>query len=172
MDVAATHGDVLERPDVMLDGSNQQAHGQESDEEADRGKEHSSVRPVLDVLVEDEAEPGEMEQQQHDCRYRNDEYQQDPFACQMHTVLKHFLLFSQPIEATDRKLQIPRLPRISYYAAPPMTTCAGFRKESRMKFANAIKLDRNPGEVEGSAVPFWGAGKLLRKKGIPWSGVP
>jgi len=67
MDVAATHGDILEWPDVVLDRSNQEADGEESDEEADRGQEHSSARPVLDVLVEDEAELGEMEQQQHDC---------------------------------------------------------------------------------------------------------
>jgi hypothetical protein len=62
MDVAATHGDILEWPDVVLDRSNQEADGEESDEEADRGQEHSSARPVLDVLVEDEAELGEMEQ--------------------------------------------------------------------------------------------------------------
>jgi hypothetical protein len=37
---------------------------------------------------------------------------------------------------------IPTEPRISYYAAPPMTAYAAFRKESRMKFANATKPDR------------------------------
>jgi hypothetical protein len=36
-------------------------------------------------------------------------------------------------------------PRISYYAAPPMTTHAAFTEESRMKFANATKPDRKSG---------------------------
>ena len=79
VDVAATHGDVLERPDVVLDGSNQQADGQKSDKEADRRQEHPAVWAVRDGLVEDQAELGEMQQQQHDRRYRDDEYQQDPF---------------------------------------------------------------------------------------------
>jgi hypothetical protein len=35
--------------------------------------------------------------------------------------------------------------RISYHGAPPTTACAAFIKESRMKFANAIKLDRKSG---------------------------
>jgi hypothetical protein len=35
--------------------------------------------------------------------------------------------------------------RISYIAAPPNTTCAAFRKESDMKFANATNLDRKSG---------------------------
>ena len=32
------------------------------------------------------------------------------------------------------------------YAAPDTTACAAFSKESRMKFANANKLDRKSGE--------------------------
>jgi hypothetical protein len=34
------------------------------------------------------------------------------------------------------------------YAAPDMTACAAFRKESRMKFANATKLHRKCGGPE------------------------
>jgi hypothetical protein len=35
--------------------------------------------------------------------------------------------------------------RISCYDAPPTPACAAFIKESRMKFANANKLDRKSG---------------------------
>jgi len=35
--------------------------------------------------------------------------------------------------------------RISCYLAPTMAACAAFFKESRMKFANATKLDRKSG---------------------------
>jgi hypothetical protein len=38
------------------------------------------VRAIREGLVENDAELGEMQEQQHDCRYCNDEYQQDPFA--------------------------------------------------------------------------------------------
>ena len=40
----------------------------------------------------------------------------------------------------------PERTRISYLAAPPKATFAAFRKESRMKFANATDLDRKSGE--------------------------
>jgi hypothetical protein len=39
----------------------------------------------------------------------------------------------------------PKRTRISCHAAPDRTACAAFSKESRMKFANATNLDRNPG---------------------------
>jgi hypothetical protein len=80
MDMAATHGDVLERPDVMLDGSYQQADRQECDKEADRSQEHSPVRPVREILVQNKAQVREVEQQQHDCRYQNNEDQKYPLA--------------------------------------------------------------------------------------------
>ena len=38
----------------------------------------------------------------------------------------------------------PRI-RISCHGAPPTPACAAFIKESRMKFANASKLDRKSG---------------------------
>ena len=89
MDVGTAHGDVLEWPDVVLNGSHQQAHGQKSDEETDRRQEHPAVRLVGEIVVDDVAQPGEMEQQQHGCRYHHDEHQQDPGAFPMHTVLNH-----------------------------------------------------------------------------------
>jgi hypothetical protein len=46
----------------------------------------------------------------------------------------------------------PERTRISYYAAPKMTSCAAFIKESRMSFVEPIELDRKSGAVEGSAV--------------------
>ena len=39
---------------------------------------------------------------------------------------------------------------ISYDEAPPTTACAAFIKESRMNFANAIKLDRKSGEASSN----------------------
>ena len=91
VDMAATHGDVLERPDVMLDGSNQKPDGQESDEEADGRQEHPAVRPIRKGLVEEVPQLGQMEQQQHHRRNHNDEDQQDPLTRQMHTALNHSL---------------------------------------------------------------------------------
>jgi hypothetical protein len=46
--------------------------------------------------------------------------------------------------------------RTSCHAALDMAACAAFRKESRMKFANATNLDRKSGGsvVEGPAVSF------------------
>jgi hypothetical protein len=39
----------------------------------------------------------------------------------------------------------PKRTRISCHAALDMAACAAFRKESRMKFANATKFDRKSG---------------------------
>jgi hypothetical protein len=39
----------------------------------------------------------------------------------------------------------PERTRISYIAEPPKATYAAFRKESRMKFANATSLNRKSG---------------------------
>jgi len=46
----------------------------------------------------------------------------------------------------------PERTRISYYAAPKMTSFAAFIKESRMSFAEPIGLNRKSGAAEGSAV--------------------
>jgi hypothetical protein len=43
----------------------------------------------------------------------------------------------------------------SCHATHDRTACAAFCKESRMKLVNAIKLDRNPGDAEGSAVRLY-----------------
>ena len=43
----------------------------------------------------------------------------------------------------------PERTRISCYAALTTAACAAFRKESRMKFANATNLDRKSGERSG-----------------------
>jgi hypothetical protein len=44
----------------------------------------------------------------------------------------------------------PERTRISCHAALDKATCAPFRRERRMKFANAIKLDRKSGGAEWS----------------------
>jgi hypothetical protein len=42
----------------------------------------------------------------------------------------------------------PERTRISCHAALDMAACAAFRKESRMKFANATKFDRKSGVAQ------------------------
>jgi hypothetical protein len=53
--------------------------------------------------------------------------------------------------------------RISYYAAPKMTSFAAFIKESRMSFAEPIGLNRKSGAAEGSAVPRTFLGNVFRQ---------
>jgi hypothetical protein len=62
------------------------------------------------------------------------------------------------------ELEGQMLLRISYCAALPVSSCAAFREESRMKFANATKLDRKSGDsvVERPAVPALGVAKFTR----------
>jgi len=57
----------------------------------------------------------------------------------------------------------PERTRISYYAAPKMTSCAAFIKESRMSFAEPIGLNRKSGAAEGSAVPRTFLGNVFRQ---------
>jgi hypothetical protein len=47
------------------------------------------------------------------------------------------------------------------HGAPPTAACAAFIKESRMKFANASKLDRKSGVR-------WGEGHPSRTKDSGW----
>jgi hypothetical protein len=78
---------------------------------------------------------------------------------------------ASPFPLSSRLSRLPRLavgravgaPRISYYAAPEMATCAAFIEESRMKFADHTKLDRKSGEAEGSAVPRTLLGNVFRQ---------
>ena len=46
------------------------------------------------------------------------------------------------------------------YAAPDTTTCAAFSKESRMKFANATKINRKSGVAQWREI--CGSPRLLR----------
>jgi hypothetical protein len=48
----------------------------------------------------------------------------------------------------------PERTRISYLAVPSEATYAAFRKESRMKFANANKLDRKSGVTQWRDLRF------------------
>ena len=57
----------------------------------------------------------------------------------------------------------PERTRISYYAAPKMTSFAAFIKESRMSFAEPIGLNRKSGAAEGSAVPRTFLGNVFRQ---------
>jgi hypothetical protein len=51
-------------------------------------------------------------------------------------------------QTTRSRFVIPSEPRISYYAAPEMATCAVPASRDRMKFADPNKLDRKSGEAE------------------------
>jgi hypothetical protein len=53
--------------------------------------------------------------------------------------------------------------RVSYYAAPKMTSFAAFIKESRMRFAEPIGLNRKSGAAEGSVVPRTFPGNVFRR---------
>jgi hypothetical protein len=57
----------------------------------------------------------------------------------------------------------PERSRISYYAAPKMTSFAAFFTESRMSFAEPIALNRKSGAAEGSAVPRTFLGNVFRQ---------
>ncbi len=57
---------------------------------------------------------------------------------------------------------------ISYHAAPKMTSCAAFIKESRMNFVEPIALNRKSGGVEGSAVPFTASQIITSGTNIPF----
>ena len=60
--------------------------------------------------------------------------------------------FDQFLRATVPYPCHPERTQDSCHATHDRTACAAFCKESRMEFVNAIKLDRNPGVAEGSAV--------------------
>jgi hypothetical protein len=53
----------------------------------------------------------------------------------------------------------PERTRISYCAAPTIAACAAFLKENRMKFANAIKLDRKSGVAHKFSLLYIGSPK-------------
>ena len=61
-----------------------------------------------------------------------------------------------------------RAPRIFYYAAPEMATCAAFIEESRMKFADHTNLRQEIREAEGSAVPRTFLGNVFRRSVAQW----
>jgi hypothetical protein len=56
----------------------------------------------------------------------------------------------------------PKRTRISWHAGLDMTACAAFRKESRMKFANAPNLDRKSGVAQGRDDKVEGGGPPLQ----------
>jgi hypothetical protein len=74
MDVAAAHLHIAEWPYVVRNGQNQQAHRKKGDEEADRREKKAAVRTVRYLLMEDVAEPRQMEQQE---QYRGDDRNED-----------------------------------------------------------------------------------------------
>ena len=57
----AAHFDVTKWANVMSDGGDEKPNGEEGNEEADRGEEETAVRPVGDLLMDDAAGFGEMQ---------------------------------------------------------------------------------------------------------------
>jgi hypothetical protein len=62
----------------------------------------------------------------------------------------------------------PERTRISYHAAPKMTSFAAFIKESRMSFVEPIALNRKSGAAEGSAAPRTFLGNVFRRSVAQW----
>lgn len=75
--MASTHLDVAKGANVMRDGGDEQADGEEGDEEADGGQEETAMGPVGDLLVDDAAGLGEVEDEQDRCSAEDDEDQED-----------------------------------------------------------------------------------------------
>jgi hypothetical protein len=62
------------------------------------------------------------------------------------TILLHGQVFlAEALAGATELSSRPERTRISCHAALDMAACAAFRKESRMKFANATKFDRKSG---------------------------
>lgn len=78
MDVSAADDDVAERPDVMRDGEDEQACGEERHEEGDGGQQHAPMRPVGNSLMENAADLGEVQEDEDSCRHQKDEEEQNP----------------------------------------------------------------------------------------------
>jgi hypothetical protein len=69
--------------------------------------------------------------------------------------------------AVGKEPQIsPQCTRISCHAALDTATCAAFVKESRMKIANATKLNRKSGVAERRDLRFFSNCQSLRVPGI------
>jgi hypothetical protein len=86
VDVMASHLDVTEGADVMRDGSDEETDGKKGDEEADGGEKETAVRAVGDLLVEDAAEFGEMQNENNCGGAKADEDQKDRRAGDVHRV--------------------------------------------------------------------------------------
>ena len=82
----ASHLDVTEGADVMRDGSDEETDGKKGDEEADGGEKETAVRAVGDLLVEDAAEFGEMQNENNCGGAKADEDQKDRRAGDVHRV--------------------------------------------------------------------------------------
>jgi hypothetical protein len=84
VDVAAAHFHVAERPDVVCDGENKQAHGKECDEEAYGGEEEPAMRTVGYLLMDEVAEPREVKQKKQHCGDQGGEDEQNPRSSYVH----------------------------------------------------------------------------------------
>jgi hypothetical protein len=61
----------------------------------------------------------------------------------------------------------PKRTRVSCYAALTTAACAAFSKESRMKFANAAKLDRKSGVAQRRDLQFHCRAQRMRRGKSP-----
>lgn len=64
MNVAAAQHDPAERPNVMRDRNDQQAHAKEREKEGDGGKEHPPSRTIGDVATDEMTKLRQVQKQQ------------------------------------------------------------------------------------------------------------
>src|SRR6266571_1165191 len=73
MDVSSAHGDIVEWPEVVMNAGGQSAHPGKGKKKSNCRQEKAPLRPVWDVLVQQRAQPGAMQQPRHSCRDHGDQ---------------------------------------------------------------------------------------------------
>lgn len=82
--MAPANFDVSERPDVVRDRRDQQADEEERHEEADLGQQYAAMRPVGNLLVDDVANLGEMQDEKNRRHDGQDEGEEDDCSGHVH----------------------------------------------------------------------------------------
>jgi len=91
MDVVATDHDPAKGAFLGDDGADEKADTDECKEKRDRSNEHATAWPVGDGGADEEAQPGELEQDEQDDDDQAGKGQQQQSSSTGHTLLKHFV---------------------------------------------------------------------------------
>jgi hypothetical protein len=84
VDVPSANDNVTKWPDVMRNRVDEQARREECDKEGDGRKKETAVGPVGDSLVKDDANFGEVQQDECCCSHESDEDEQYPGTWDVH----------------------------------------------------------------------------------------